>query len=449
MARIPIRGLRARLSIAVALLVALAIALLAVVFNVVLSNRLSSDANGLLRSRVSGELAALNVVHGRLVLQEAPDDSALDTQVWVFAGRSEIEGPPSSPHKVRLAAHGLAAGPTRRVELSDPDLRLLAVPVTRQGRRYGTAVTAVSLKPYEDTERTALIASLILCGALVVFVFIAARWTVTRALKPVSSMTAEAARWSEADLDRRFDLGLPHDELTQLAATLDGLLERLSAALRHEQRFSAEISHELRTPLAKIRAEAEIALRRRRTPGAYRDALATVLSSAERMSAVVDTLLVAAREDGVQQASCDAARAAAAAAGMCTELSARRGVTVSVNGSHWPVNVAADEELVERILFPLIENGCHYAEHEVSVEIIEQGRRAHITVRDDGPGVAPDDLAKIFDPGARGSAATGETPGAGLGLALARRLARQVGGDVIAEPAPGGSFTADLPRSDG
>ena len=230
MARIPIRGLRARLSIAVALLVALAIALLAVVFNVVLSNRLSSDANGLLRSRVSGELAALNVVHGRLVLQEAPDDSAIDTQVWVFAGRSEIEGPPSSPHKVRLAARGLAGGPTRRVELSDPDLRLLAVPVARQGRRYGTVVAAVSLKPYEDTERTALIASLILCAALVVFVFIAARWTVTRALKPVSSMTAQAARWSEADLDRRFDLGLPHDELTQLAATLDQLLDRTACS---------------------------------------------------------------------------------------------------------------------------------------------------------------------------------------------------------------------------
>src|SRR5207244_3080930 len=121
---------------------------------------------------------------------------------------------------------------------------------------------------------------------------------------------------------------------------------------------------------------------------------------------------------------------------------------VSVNGSDRPVRVAADEELVERVLFPLIENGCRYAEGEVSVEIAADGRRARITVRDDGPGVTTDEVAKIFDPGERGSAATGDSPGAGLGLALARRLARQVGGDVVAEAAPGGRFTAELPRSD-
>src|SRR5256714_1966332 len=163
-------------------------------------------------------------------------------------------------------------------------------------------------------------------------------------------MTSQAPRRIEADLDLRFGLGPPHDELTQLAATLDGLLERLARALRHEQRFTAEISHELRTPLAKIRAEAEIALRRRRTPSAYRDALATVLSSAERMSTVVDTLLVAARDDrGVQQATCDAASAAGAAAAMCSQLSERRGVTVKVNGSGHARRAACDGGLVERI----------------------------------------------------------------------------------------------------
>ena len=68
-------------------------------------------------------------------------------------------------------------------------------------------------------------------------------------------MTDDAAAWSDHDLDRRFDRGEPYDELTRLAATLDALLERLSASLRHEQRLTAELSHELRTPLAKIAAE--------------------------------------------------------------------------------------------------------------------------------------------------------------------------------------------------
>ena len=80
-------------------------------------------------------------------------------------------------------------------------------------------------------------------------------------------MTEQAEAWSEHDLDRRFGLGEPHDELTRLASTLDRLLDRIAASLRHERRFSAELSHELRTPLAKVTAEAELALRRPREPG--------------------------------------------------------------------------------------------------------------------------------------------------------------------------------------
>jgi len=87
-------------------------------------------------------------------------------------------------------------------------------------------------------------------------------------------MTEQAAAWSERDLDRRFHLGEPHDEVTRLGATLDGLLDRISASLRRERRFSAELSHELRTPLANLTAEAELALRRDREAAEYRQALA-------------------------------------------------------------------------------------------------------------------------------------------------------------------------------
>ena len=101
---------------------------------------------------------------------------------------------------------------------------------------------------------------------------------------PVSRMTADAAAWSEHDPDQRFHRGEPYDELTQLAATLDRLLERIAASLRHEQRFTAEISHELRTPLARISGEAELMLRRQRTTDEYREALAAIKRSAEQMT---------------------------------------------------------------------------------------------------------------------------------------------------------------------
>ena len=98
------RGLRARLSLSVLAVVALAIAAMAVGFNVVLDNRLSSDANSVLRTRTSAELGTLTTVDGKLRVGESPDDAALDAQVWVFVGRNALEGTPASPPKVRRAA---------------------------------------------------------------------------------------------------------------------------------------------------------------------------------------------------------------------------------------------------------------------------------------------------------------------------------------------------------
>src|SRR5205085_10439114 len=117
---------------------------------------------------------------------------------------------------------------------------------------------------------------------------------VGRALRPVAEMTSQAADWSERDLDRRFAMGPARDELTGLAATLDGLLGRLSAALRHEKQLTAELAHELRTPLAQIRAETELALARQRTASELHEALEAVLGYTDRMTSVVNTLMAAA-----------------------------------------------------------------------------------------------------------------------------------------------------------
>ena len=110
-------------------------------------------------------------------------------------------------------------------------------------------------------------------------------------------MTEDAAAWSEHDLDRRFELGDPYDELTRLAATLDALLDRLAASMRHEQRLTAELSHELRTPLARISAEAELALSRPRTGDDYRAGMEAIGRSAEQMTRTIDALMAAARQE--------------------------------------------------------------------------------------------------------------------------------------------------------
>src|SRR5204862_420167 len=110
-----------------------------------------------------------------------------------------------------------------------------------------------------------------------------ARRAVGNALRPVAEMTERAAEWSASDLDRRFNLGPPRDEIGALSATLDGLLARIGASLRHEQRFSAEMAHELRTPLSGVRGEAELALSDPGLPEAARASFEQILRATDRM----------------------------------------------------------------------------------------------------------------------------------------------------------------------
>src|SRR2546428_208486 len=335
-----------------AVLVVVVIALAALIggFHLVLASRLSHDANEVLQARAAAELSSISNEGDRIVVREAPDEAALESDAWVFAGSRLLEGPRTKPALNRAAA-ALA--------------------------------------------------------------------------------------------------GEPRDELTRLAATLDNLLERVAASLRHEQRFSSEISHELRTPLTKVRAEAELALRQTRDDESYRKALRRVLAGADQMERIIDSLLVAAREEATtRHGTADAVEAAARAAGTCAQVAESRGVDIQVSTAELHRRVASESNLVERILVPVIDNACRYGQSRVTVTCERRNGTVAYTVTDDGPGVTEAERERIFEPGMRGSAGDDEESldGAGLGLALARRLARAAHGDVEAHPDEGGGrFTIVLP----
>jgi two-component system OmpR family sensor kinase len=443
----PVRGLRTRLALAVVAVMAVGLAVLAVAFNLVLAHQLGGELDSVLRAGAEAQLTTLSVVDGRLEVAEAPDDAALDAQVWILAGSRELERPQRAPAAVERAVRQLARGPRRTLDLPGPPTRLLAVPVQRAGRRLGTVVVGASRAPYEHTRNTALVASIALAGVLLAAMALIARWLVGAALRPVTRMTADAARWSERDLDRRFGLGEPGDELTRLAATLDGLLDRLAAGMRREQRFSSELSHELRTPLAKLSAQAQLLAASDELPGALRPEAASIVASAAQMRRVLDALMAAARSelDGARGRG-DAVRAAHAVVEACQPLAQERGVELVLGAAPPDARAGAEPELVERMLTPLVENACRLASTSVSVSVALRDGTVQIGVADDGPGVAPGETTAIFDPGRRGTQ-PGDHDGAGLGLALARRLARSAGGDVTAEAGGGGRFVVRLPAA--
>ena len=184
------------------------------------------------------------------------------------------------------------------------------------------------------------------------------------ALRPVARMTADAEAWSEHDPERRFAAGEPYDEISQLAATLDGLLDRLAASLRREQRFSAEMSHELRTPLAKIRAESQLALRRERDSAEYRRALETVVGNATQMTTIIETLVAAEQnESGLARGRCDAG----AVIESLVESSCvgdDGGVRVEAPMPTARLVLGVDADVAAMILQPVVENACRLADSD-------------------------------------------------------------------------------------
>lgn len=443
----PFRGVRTRLLLVVVGALAVALGIATIGFNVLLARASARDADTLLRSRASSELGLIRVVGGAIKVAETHDDPIGDSRVWIFHGTQPVERPRAKT-ETYLAARSLAGRPTQFLTVpEDTEERLFSVPIMHEGHRYGTLVTGISLAPYHHTQRTALRGSLTLFLVLLLITGIAAWWLLRSALRPVAQMTEQASTWSEQDLDRRFALGEPHDELTNLAATLDGLLDRLAASLRHERRFSAEMSHELRTPLAKLMAEAELALRRERSESDYRESLQAVLANAQQIERIVETLVSAAQHDAQPQGVANAVDVAEAVVAAHSHDASSRGVNLELVDTPERVRVGVDQDLAERILHPVVENALRYGRGTVQVRVTRNGSSVLFAVDDDGPGVLADEQETIFEPAVRGSAGQSTQSGAGLGLALSRRLARAVSGDVEAFPGASGHFVVRLPAA--
>lgn len=425
--------MRRRLVIVALGVVLLAVVPLTAVFALTLSRSLERDSASLLRARLEAVGSTLELDHGRVRTRETGGDAVLDSSTWIFDTGPRLVEQPARRSPVDEAARALAgqaARSGRAVRQDAGDLSLLAAPLALGGGRSVTVVAGLSKRPYEDAERTALTAAILLDAAILGVVGLLTWQTVTAALNPVARMTQAAADWGAHDVARRFDLGPPRDELTALAATLDELLDRLQASLGHERRLTAEIAHELRTPISRIRTQAEVALRSRTSTTGLRQVLREVVDDTAVLAQTIDTLLqTAATRDATSPPGAPLDQVvgrALAEAGLepaSVDLDLDPG-----SRSHRSV-LAADPYTAVRALVPVLGNARAYGGGRVRVSVRRQPGQVTVAVQDDGPGFAGDEPELAFQPGMRGSAGRG-TPGAGLGLPLARRLARTCGGDV-------------------
>lgn len=420
---------RNRLLVTSLVTLALGLGALVVVGNVLLDIRVHHETSTELRTRAEGLLATLVVDGGRVTVRQVTNDEVLDRRAWVLQGDRVIERPENvSSH---LNDFAVALGREARAGEHDGpgDVSLRVEPISdRSGRVVGAVVVGISTEQFEDLQQVVLLGSLVFSALVLLAGGLALRRAIDRALEPVARMTAEAEDWGAHDLDRRFGMGPPRDELTGLAATLDGLLARIAASRRHEQRFAAEVAHELRTPLAGIRGRAELALED--DEEARTEALAKIITQSDRLTATIDTLLAMARRE------LDPSGSAVDMVSLAREVP---DVDVVVNGT--PPLAEGEPEVIRRAIAPLIDNARRHAASSVHLELSATGDTVRLAVRDDGPGLSPDLGDSAFDPGTRGT-----SPGsAGLGLPLSRRLARSCGGDITLGPGPGGHFILTLP----
>jgi signal transduction histidine kinase len=447
-------GVRDRLLLAVLATVAIALVTMTVAFNLLLSVSLSSDADKRLKTMVDATDHAIRITDRGIDLPNPTSDiKELGSQVWVFLGGATVSGPDVDP-VIEAAAKALDGQLAQYVDVPAQEVRLYGVPLydPTGEKRLGTIVAGLWMGSYSRTQRIALLATGALTAALLIIVGFAGRWVLNAAFRPVAQMTSEAEAWSAADLDRRFEMGRPHDEVTQLAHTLDGMLDRLAASLRREQRFSAEVSHQLRTPVAKIKTEAELALRRERDPAYYQEALSSVSHSADQMARTVETLLAAAQEEGsLARGRADVWRVLADVVTLVGMLADENSVELMVEPPPRDLRVGVGADIAVQIVQPVVENACRFARGKVILHAARNGKEVRFTVEDDGPGVTEEEKDKIFEPGVRGSAAKDEraaSRGAGLGLSLARRLARAASGDIEVGPSTigaGARFIVRLP----
>jgi len=443
-------GVRDRLLLAVLVTVAAALVSMTVVFNFVLVTSLDADVDQRLQAMATDTSRSIRISEGQVSLPRPSGDiKELGSQVWVFVSGYTVTAPSVDP-AVSDAARQLDGQEAQFVDVSEQEVRLYGVPLYFEGERIGTIVTGLSTSSYLQTKNVTLLGTVTFTAVLLIIVGFAGRWLLNSAFRPVVRMTAEAEAWSTEDLDRRFDLGPPHDELTQLASTLDGMLDRLAASLRREQRFSAEVSHQLRTPVAKIKAEAELALRRERSSDYYHEALESVQRSADQMARTVEALMAASRKDGtLARGRADVWQVLADVVSSIGVLADQNSVEVRVRPPARDLRVGVERDIAAQILQPVLENACRFAKSDVLLSATREGTEIHFVVEDDGPGVMDEEREKIFEPGVRGSAAgNGGDPsrGMGLGLPLARRLARAASGDVeLATVERGARFVVRLP----
>ncbi len=279
-----------------------------------------------------------------------------------------------------------------------------------------------------------------------------ARQAVAAALPPLERVAAETRAIGPAELGKRLTSPTGQAEVTELADSVNRMLERVDRAHRALEAFTADASHELRTPLTLLRAHVQWALAEGRAEAEVRDALMTMERELERTTKLVEELLLIARGENRRLALARVPFDLAAVVGEVKEITEAmaldRRLTVAAAPLE-PMAAVGDADRTRHILLNLASNAVRYTPSgTITFSLSRNGASVGVSVQDTGPGIAPEHLERIFDRFFRiDQSRSRDLGGTGLGLAIARLLAELQGGELTVESTvgQGSTFTLWLP----
>jgi heavy metal sensor kinase len=333
-------------------------------------------------------------------------------------------------------------------------VRLYSRALIQDGKAFGVVQVGTSLSEVDTTLYDVGIQLLFIAPLALLLSALVSYWLASRAFVPIDRLTQAARSIKARDLRQRVPVPRAHDEVRDLALTLNEMIDHLEQAFIRQRRFVADASHELRTPVAVIRSKMDMALLQIFQPEDYVSLFHTIHTESERLSRLISDLLVLARADeGQIHLEREVVRfdlLVEAVTATLEPLATEYDVAMAVEATE-SVSVMGDEARLMQVVINLLENAILYTNvgGRVCVRVHSKNAQIYLVVRDTGIGIAPEHLPHIFDRFYRVDPARMRTEGgnSGLGLAIVDWIVKAHSGSIAVESqvGQGSTFTVVFP----
>lgn len=311
--------------------------------------------------------------------------------------------------------------------LDNRPIRQMQIPIEQEGVRKGYILTAMSLEGPIQVINSLKQNLLLLFPLILLGLFFATRFLAGRSIKPVRTITDSAHRITRRSLNERIPLPENQDELYDLTSSINELVSRMQKAIEREEQFTADASHQMRTPLAVLKGTLEVLIRKPRTETEYQDKIGYSIKEIDRMSGMVDQLLIMARLDDNQKQYSEAPINLQI---LLNEILLR--FKSDITAKDLSIHIDADKNstintdpyYIDLIFENIISNAVKYADKGTTVDIIlsHKERKLFCSITNRGILIDRDDIVHLFQPFYRVDALRHkELKGSGLGLSIVKK----------------------------